>query len=268
MYFSISQQIRQHVLEMIFLAKASHIGSCFSIADILSVLYFSFLRIDPREPLHPDRDRCIVSKGHAAAAVYATLAVRGFFPVEELKTFCQPGSLLLGHLHHKVCGVELSTGSLGHGLSVGCGLALAAHRERKSYRTVVIVSDGEMNEGSIWEAALFAAHHKLSQLVCIVDYNKIQSFGSVEEVLTLASLSEKFLAFGWEVEEIDGHDHQEIERALHRKADKPLSIIAHTVKGKGVSFMENQLAWHYKNPSYEEYQKALQEVCDPLLLQR
>lgn len=262
-----SLEIRRYVLEMIFRAKASHIGSCFSIVDILNVLYFSFLKIDPLHPQDPSRDRCIVSKGHAAAAVYATLAVRGFFSVDLLQTFCESGSELLGHLNHHVPGVEFSTGSLGHGLSVGCGLALAAHRDRKESHTVVIVSDGEMNEGSIWEGVLFAAHHQLSQLTMMIDYNKIQSYGRVDAVLKLDPLHKKLEAFGWEACEVDGHDLLALKQALYLNTDKPKAIIAHTVKGKGVSFMENDLLWHYRNPSQEQYEKALQELCDPLLLQ-
>lgn len=263
-----AEQIRLHTLEMIVQAKASHIGSCFSLADLLAVLYFSVLHIDPLHPKHPERDRCIVSKGHAAACVYAALALRGFFPVKALKTFGIVGSNFLGHLSHRVPGVELSTGSLGHGLSVGCGMALAGCREQRRYHTYVLISDGELNEGSTWEGILFAGQHKLRNLTMIVDYNKIQSFGFVEDILDLKPLHEKFQAFQWDVCEIDGHHYEEIESALRKRGEKPTAVIAHTVKGKGVSFMENNLAWHYKDPSQEQYAEAVQELCDPLLSKR
>ena len=260
--YEIAQKIRLHTLEMIDAAKASHIGSCFSVVDLLAVLYFSILKIDPSNPKEMKRDRCILSKGHAAAAMYATLAERGFFPIENLKTFCGYGSFLLGHLSHEIPGVECSTGSLGHGLSIGCGMALVEKRENMGYRTFVMISDGELNEGSIWEGVLFAAHHCLSKLMLIIDYNKIQSFGNTEDIIGLEPLGKKFEAFNWDVSEIDGHDYAQIEKTLSvGGSGKPKVVIAHTVKGKGVSFMERELKWHYKNPDAMQYSQAERELC-------
>jgi transketolase len=232
--------------------------------DVLAVLYSGILRVDPSRPDWPDRDRFLLSKGHAAAAAYAVLAERGFFPVRWLETYCEDGTRLAGHItHHGVPGVDASTGSLGHGLSIGCGMALAGHREGRPYRVFVALSDGECDEGSTWEAALFAPHHGLDNLVAIVDYNKIQSFGTVKDVLDLEPLADKWKAFRWAVREIDGHDLGQIEDALARVPavpGRPTAIIAHTVKGKGVSFMENQLAWHYRSPSAGELAQALAEL--------
>jgi transketolase len=263
--------IRAHALRMIAKAKASHVGSCLSMADLLAVLYGSVLRVDPKAPRWPERDRLIVSKGHGAAILYAVLAERGFFPVADLMTYGQDGSPLTGHVSHHVPGVELSTGSLGHGLPVGCGLALArrrphAPREESITRSVmptipqtyVILSDGELDEGSNWEAILFAGHHKLDTLTALVDYNKIQSFGSVKEVLDLEPLAGKWRDFGWSVHEIDGHDHDAIHSALAAASPgKPKVILAHTIKGKGVPYMENLLAWHYKSPDAKQLADAL-----------
>lgn len=260
----LARRIRARALQMVHKGKASHIGTCMSAADIVAALYDSALRVDPARPDWPERDRFILSKGHGAAIVYAVLAETGFFPVERLDTYCEDGSALAGHLtHHGVPGVELSTGSLGHGLPVGCGMALAGKRAGASYRVFVMLSDGECDEGSVWEAALFAPHHKLDNLVAIVDYNKIQSFGSVKDVLDLEPLADKWRAFRWEVREIDGHDRTEIDEALASvpfAEGRPSAIIAHTVKGKGVSFMEGQLAWHYKTPDAEQLARALDEL--------
>ncbi len=234
-------------------------------ADLLAVLYGQVLRVDPARPDFPDRDRFILSKGHGAAIVYAALAERGFFPRERLETYCQDGSNLSGHINHRgVPGVEVSTGSLGHGLSIGCGMALAGKHDGRPYRVFVMLSDGELDEGSNWEAILFAPHQHLDNLVVIVDYNKIQSFGSVAEVLELAPLADKWRAFRWAVREIDGHDYGQIENALTMlpiEPRKPTVIIAHTVKGKGISFMEGQLSWHYKSPDPEQLQQALAELA-------
>jgi len=249
---------------MVHRAQSSHIGTSLSAADLLAVLYARVLRIDPSQPDWPDRDRFILSKGHGCAAVYAVLAERGFFPKEWLDTYYQDGSHLAGHItHYGVPGVEASTGSLGHGLSIGCGIALAGKRDGCSYRVFVLLSDGECDEGSTWEAALFAPHHRLDNLVAIVDYNKIQSFGTVKEVLDLDPLASKWQAFGWATREIDGHDFVQIENALLSvpfETGRPSCIIAHTVKGKGVSFMEGQLAWHYKAPNDEQLRQALAEL--------
>ena len=255
--------IRLHTLEMVHQANASHIGSCLSIADILAILYGQILNVDPDNPKLPERDRLILSKGHSAAILYATLAECGFFPKEWLETYCQDGSPLTGHVSHHVPGIEVSTGSLGHGLPIGCGMALAGKRDKQPYRVFVILSDGELDEGSNWEPILFAPQHQLDNLVVIVDYNKIQSFGTVKEVLNLEPLAEKWKAFRWAVREIDGHNHQQIQdtlKILPFETGKPSVIIAHTTKGKGVSFMENQLAWHYKSPNAQQLAQALAEV--------
>jgi len=262
-YKVLATQIRVHALKMVHRARSSHIGGSLSMADLLAVLYGGVLRVDPSQPGWPDRDRFILSKGHACAAIYAALAERGFFPIEWLDTFYLDGSRLSGHITYGVPGVEASTGSLGHGLSIGCGMALAGKRDEQTYRVFVLLSDGECDEGSTWEAVLFAPHHHLDNLVAIVDYNKIQSFGAVKEVLDLDPLVEKWQAFGWAVKEVDGHDFKQIENALQSvpfKSEQPSCIIAHTVKGKGVNFMENQLAWHYKHPNDEELHRALAEL--------
>ncbi len=254
----LAQTIRGHALRMIAKAKASHVGTCLSMADLLAVLYGAYLHVDARRPHWEERDRLIVSKGHGAAILYAVLAESGFFPVADLMTYGQDGSPLTGHVSHHVAGVELSTGSLGHGLPVGCGLALAAQRDVRASRTCVIVSDGELDEGSNWEAILFAGHHKLDSLTALIDYNKIQSFGSVKDVLDLEPLADKWRSFGWTLIEIDGHDHAAILAALHADhAGKPKAILAHTIKGKGVGFMEGQLAWHYKSPDAAQLAEAL-----------
>ncbi len=263
-YKTLAAQIRVHVLRMVHRARSSHVGTSFSAADLLAVLYGRVLRIDPSRPDWLDRDRFILSKGHGCAAVYAVLAERGFFPKEWLDTYYQDGSHLFGHITHRgVPGVEASTGSLGHGLPIGCGMALAGKHDGRPYRVFVLLSDGECDEGSTWEAALFAPHHKLDNLVAIVDYNKIQSFGTVKEVLDLEPLGGKWQSFGWAVREIDGHDFGQIEGALLSvpfEPTRPSCIITHTVKGKGVSFMENKLAWHYLTPSDEELRQALLEL--------
>lgn len=261
-----ARRIRGHALRMVARANASHIGSCLSAADIVAVLFASYLRVDPARPNSPQRDRFILSKGHAAAILFAALAERGFFPVADLEAYSADGSPLTGHISHHVPGVEVSTGSLGHGLPIGCGMALAAKRDRSAWRTVVLLSDGELDEGSTWEAALFAGHHRLANLLAVVDYNKIQSFGRVDEVLDLEPLCDKWRAFGWGVVEIDGHDLGAIEAALLAApfvADRPSVVVAHTVKGKGVSFMENDLAWHYKSPRPEQLEQALAELAGP-----
>lgn len=260
---TLSAIIRRHALRMVHRANASHIGTCLSMADLLAVLYACILRYRADEPQWPDRDRFILSKGHGAAILYAVLAECGFFPVAWLDDYARDGSPLLGHVSHHVPGVELSTGSLGHGLSVGCGMALAGKREGRPYRVFVLLSDGELDEGANWEAILFAPHHRLDNLVAIVDYNKIQSFGSVKEVLDLDPLADKWRAFRWAVREIDGHDYAQIEAALAAvpfEPGKPSVVIAHTVKGKGVSFMEGQLAWHYRSPNAEQLAQALREL--------
>jgi len=248
---------------MVHRVNASHIGGSLSMADLLAVLYTDVLRVRPMEPLWPERDRFILSKGHCCSIVYAALAERGFFPTAELETFGRNGSRLMAHISHKVPGVEFSTGSLGHGLPFGCGKALAAKKQGRSWRVFVMLSDGELDEGSNWEAILFAPQHRLDNLVAIVDYNKLQSLGFVSDVLDLAPLADKLRAFRWAVREINGHDHGQIRAALTTvpwEPGKPSCLIAHTVKGKGVDFMENSLPWHYKTPNATQLQAALAQL--------
>ncbi len=257
---ALALNIRQHVLRMTSVGKSSHVGSCLSVVDILAVLYGAVLRHDPADPAWPLRDRVVLSKGHAGAAMYATLAECGYFPAERLASHCANGSFLSGHVTHLgVPGVELSTGSLGHGLSVGAGMALRCVRRHASWRVFVVLSDGECDEGSVWEAAMFAGHHRLHPLTAVVDYNKLQSLGSTQETLDLEPFADKWRAFGWDVEEFDGHDHGVLHRALTAvSADgRPRCLVAHTVKGKGVPFMENSVLWHYRPPSAEELEAAL-----------
>lgn len=257
---ALARRLRAHALRMTHDARSSHIGTCLSMADILAVLYDGVLRVDPAQPRSPDRDRLVVSKGHGAAIVYAALAERGFFPVSDLSEYCRHGSPLTGHINHHVPGVDVSTGSLGHGLPIACGLALGAKRSGADWRTFVILSDGELDEGTNWEGALFAQHHRLDNLTAIVDYNRIQSFGRVEEVMELEPLADKWRAFNWNVVEADGHDHDQLHQALERvpfAAGRPTLILAHTTKGSGVPFMENDLLWHYRSPSDDELAAAL-----------
>lgn len=259
----LARRLRRHALQMTHRARTSHIGSCLSMADILAVLYGGVLRVAPAEPALADRDRLIVSKGHAAAIVYAVLAETGFFPTEALEAYCVDGGVLGGHVTRTVPGVEFSTGSLGHGLPVAAGMALAAKRAGSRARAFVILSDGEMDEGSNWEAIQFAQHFRLDNLVVVVDYNKIQSFGRVSEISELEPFADKWRAFNWGVREVDGHDHAELAAAfaaLPTVAGRPSVIVAHTVKGKGVSFMEDLIAWHYKSPNDDELVRALAEV--------
>ena len=259
-----AKNLRLTALRMVHAAKSAHAGGSLSIADLLAALYGGVLRVDSKRPDSPDRDRFILSKGHACAAFYAALAFRGFFPMEWLDTFYQNGGRLAGHATHSgVPGVEFSTGSLGHGLSVATGMALTGKRDGAPWRVFALLSDGECDEGSTWEPALFAPHHRLDNLVAIIDYNKIQSLGHTKEVLDLDPFAEKWRAFGWAGQEIDGHDMSKIIAALTTipfTQGKPSCLIAHTVKGKGVSFMEDKLLWHYRNPSTEEYQAAIIEI--------
>ena len=260
----LAKRIRIHTLNMTKWGGSSHIGSALSIADILALLYGKVLNVNPDNPTNPDRDRFILSKGHAGAAVYAALAETGFFDIKKLMTHCQDGSDLCGHVSHKgIPGVELSTGSLGHGLSVGVGMALGAKMDDKVHRVFVLLSDGECDEGSNWEAILFASHHRLDNLVAIIDYNKIQSLASVEETLSLEPFADKWQSFGWAVREVDGHDHPQLQKSLSdlpAETDRPTAVIAHTTKGKGVSFMENTVLWHYRCPNGEEFDAALKEL--------
>lgn len=257
--------IRRHGIEMTHLSHGSHIASILSVADVVAVLYNDVANISPSNIKDENRDRVILSKGHAGAAIYAALAEKGFFEREELKTHYADGSRLSGHVSHKgVPGVEFSTGSLGHGACVGAGIALNAKLDNKPYYTYAIVGDGECDEGSIWEMALFANQFKLNQLVVIVDHNKMQSLDYCENTLSLSPFAEKWKSFGWNVFDIDGHNHEQIRKALldaKQGKDKPTVIIANTIKGKGVSFMENDILWHYRFPHEgEEYDGALKEL--------
>jgi transketolase len=260
----LAYRIRRHCVLMCGRANASHIGSSLSMADLLAVLYARHLRFDPRRPDWPDRDRFILSKGHGCAALYAVLAECGYFPVEKLETFYQDGSPLAGHATHKdMPGVEVSTGSLGHGLALATGMALAAKRDGSGHRFWVMISDGECDEGSTWEAALFAPQHRLDNLVVLVDANQIQSLGRVEEVIDLEPLPEKWRAFRWGVREVDGHDLAAIEAAFAAvpfEPGRPSCVVARTVKGKGVSYMEDKLLYHYRAPRGEDLDRALAEL--------
>ncbi len=258
-----AKNIRKTILKMVFEAKASHVGGALSMADILAVLYDGVMNVDAKNPKWQDRDIFLLSKGHACTGLYSALALKNFFPFEELNNYSKNGSRLLSHTNYKVPGVELSTGSLGHALSVGCGLALSFKKKHNQRRIYCLLSDGELDEGSNWEAILFAPHHKLNNLIVIIDYNKIQSFGTVKEVLDLGSLKDKFKSFGWSVLQVDGHDHKQLITAFNAvksEKNKPFVIIADTIKGKGVDFMENELLWHYRSPSEEQYKDAIKQI--------
>jgi len=253
-------QIRGRVIEMCHAASSAHLGSSLSCIDVLTAAYWHVLRIDPKNPKDPLRDRFILSKGHAAMAIYATLAMRGYFPEEELKTYNQDNGRLAEHPPANLLpGVEAATGSLGHGLPIGIGMAVSGRIQKQAYRVYALLSDGENNEGSVWEAAMFAAAQKLENLCVVVDYNKWQATARSNETLALAPLREKWEAFGWDAHEIDGHDVATLAR-LMSNIPKPVAFIAHTVKGKGVSFMEDDNNWHYRAPTAEEVVKARQEL--------
>ena len=257
------KKIRKTSVTMVYKAHASHIGGALSMADILAVLYSDILIYDKSNPKWEKRDRCLLSKGHACASFYAVLAHAGFFPIDELDSYAQNGSSFLCHTTHHVPGVEISAGSLGHGFPIACGIALSAKIKKENFNTYVILGDGEMDEGSNWEALLFGAHHNLSNLCVIIDYNKIQSFGDTNDVLRLEPLVDKLESFNWNVINVDGHNHDELFHAFDlfkHEENKPTIIIANTIKGKGVSFMENNLAWHYKSPNEEQYKQAMEEI--------
>lgn len=261
---AIARGLRRNIIQMIFNAGSGHAGGSLSEIDILTALYFGVLKIDPQVPLWKDRDRFILSKAHACPGLYAVLAARGFFPVEELWTFRQINSRLQGHAHIKTPGVEMSSGSLGQGLSFGIGCALGARLDQRKHRTYVMLGDGECDEGQVWEAAMAAAHYSLGNLTAIVDRNRIQNDRSTDEVMQLEPLADKWIAFGWQVLEIDGHDMTQILSAFERAIDvagEPTVIIANTVKGKGVNFMENNPAFHGTAPTKEEYEKAMDELA-------
>ena len=256
--------IRRNIVEMIYTASSGHPGGALSCADLLACLYFSEMNINPENPKDENRDRFVLSKGHASSALYATLAEKGFFPKEDLKGFRNINSMLQGHPDSKkIPGVDMSTGSLGQGLSAANGMAIAGKLDNKDYRVYCLMGDGEIEEGQIWEAAMTASHYKLDNLCAIVDYNNLQIDGKITEVMNSVPIDEKFKSFGFNVINIDGHDKEEIlgafEKARTAKG-RPTAIIAKTVKGKGVSFMENQAGWHGKAPKKEEYEMALKEL--------
>lgn len=258
-----SAEIRIEILRMIHRAGSGHTGGSLSITDILVTLYYGIMNIKPEEPRWEERDRFILSKGHSVEALYCILADKGFFDKEELKTYCQFGSRLIGHPSNKVPGVEMNTGALGHGLSISVGIAKAAKMDKKNYKVFTVMGDGELEEGSNWEAAMSASHFKLDNLIGIVDRNKLQITGETEEIMSLEPLSDKWKSFGWEVIEVDGHDHEQLYSILKNtplKFGKPTLIIAHTIKGKGVSFIENKVEWHHRVPTDEELAKAIEEL--------
>ena len=256
-------KVRMGVIEGVHAAKAGHPGGSLSVADTLTYLYMHRMNVDPKNPTMPDRDRLVLSKGHTAPALYAVLAERGFFPVEELKTLRKIGSRLQGHPSMgKLPGIDMSTGSLGQGISTACGMALSGKISSDTYKVYTVLGDGEIEEGQVWEAAMFAAHYKLDNLVAVVDNNGLQIDGKISEVMSPYPIDEKFKAFGWHVICIDGHDFDQIEAAS--VLNQPTVIIQKSVKGKGVSFMENQVGWHGKAPNDEEYAIAMKELGDHL----
>lgn len=257
-------KIRMGAIESVWNAKSGHPGGALSAADILAYLYFHEMNVDPKDPKNPGRDRFVLSKGHSCPGLYAALALKGYFPWDELKKLRHIGAMLQGHPDMKgTPGIDMSTGSLGQGVSAACGMALAGKMDGKPYRVYTMLGDGEIDEGQVWEAAMFAAHHKLDNLCLILDWNGLQIDGTVEEVAGPGRLDEKFAAFGFDVQVIDGHDFDAIERAFgHAKTvgGKPSAILAKTVKGKGVSYMENVVGWHGKAPNDEQYGVAMKEL--------
>ena len=259
----LANRIRQDVVRMAHRTHASHIGAAMSVADVIAVLYGGVARVFPSEPMNPRRDRIVLSKGHAGMAVYAALAESGFFPREELNRYYLDGSVYSGHVSHKgVPGVELSTGSLGQGVCVACGMALSGKMRNEDHRVYAIIGDGENEEGSVWEMALFAAHQKLSNFTVIVDHNKMQAMGFCDKEAGMGELASKWGSFGWHVVDVaDGNDHAQLAVALGDvDVERPTVVIANTVKGKGVSFMENNLLWHYRDPQGEFYERAIREL--------
>ncbi len=259
-----ANRVRQHIIEGTFNAKSGHPGGSLSAADVITYLYFKEMKVDPSNPKWEDRDRFVLSKGHAAPALYGALAVKGFFPEDEIKNLRKPQSFLQGHPDmRKVPGVDMSTGSLGQGVSCAVGMALAGKVAGKDYRVYSVLGDGEIQEGQVWEAAMFASHKKLDNLTIFIDNNNLQIDGTMEEVNSPYPIPEKFAAFGWNTVEIDGHDFDQIEDAIAQAKsvkDKPTAVIMHTVKGKGVSFMEDQVGWHGVAPNAEQYENAMSEL--------
>jgi len=255
-----AKKLLEDVVRMTSEAKTSHVGGCLSCLDVVSVLFTKILNIDKKNPKSKKRDRFILSKGHTAAIIYSALANKGFFPRKWLSTFIENGTKLPGHIDHKVPGVEFSTGSLGHGLSVGLGMAIAMRDKNIKSNVYVLFSDGEMNTGSTWESIMFAGHHKVDNLIAIVDKNKIQSFGETKDIINLDPLDEKWSSFGWNTYDIDGHNHVEIKRSLtsaKKFTGKPSVIICNTIKGKGIKDFEGKLISHYRPPSKEQLNDIL-----------
>jgi len=255
------KNIRKSILHMVHYSKSSHVGTCLSVVEILYTLYFNVMNINANEPNKNDRDKFILSKGHGSAALYATLAEKGFFPQNYLDKFYIDGGILPGHVDMTAApGLEASAGSLGHGLSIGVGMAIANKQTNNPGRIYVVLGDGECNEGSVWEAVMLASHLKLPNITAIVDCNQLQGFGKTDEVINQKNMVERWRAFGWETYELDGHDITQLEMVFCESQTGPKVIIAHTVKGKGVSFMENRLEWHYKSPNDEQYEAAVREL--------
>ena len=255
--------IRKHIIDEVFSANSGHPGGSLSCADILTTLYFDEMRVDPKNPKDPNRDRFVLSKGHCAPALYATLALKGFFPEADLNTFRKVDSYLEGHPNMDyVPGVDMSTGSLGQGIATAVGMALAAKIDKKDYRVYSILGDGEIEEGLVWEAAMAAAHYKLNNLVAFVDYNGLQIDGNITDVMNPEPIADKFVAFGWNVIAINGHDYAAIKDALEaaKKSDKPTCVVASDIKGKGVSFMEGDYGWHVKAPNQDQRDQAISEL--------
>lgn len=260
-------KVRMGIVEAVHGAKSGHPGGSLSVADVLTYLYFERLNIDPKDPKKADRDRFVLSKGHAAPALYSVLAHRGYFETAELKNLRHIGSILQGHPDMKnIPGIDMSAGSLGQGISAACGMALSSKHFGDNFRVYTIVGDGESEEGQVWEAAMFAAAKKLNNLTAFVDINNLQIDGTIEEVNSPMPLDEKFAAFGWKVIVIDGHDFGQIEKALAEAdlSDRPTAILMNTIKGKGVSFMENQVGWHGVAPNDEQYEAAMKELAASL----
>ncbi len=256
-------ELRKDVVEMIYRAKTGHIGGDLSVMEILVDLYYKQMNVSPENFKNPDRDRFVMSKGHSVEALYSVLADRGFFPKEKLETFAQFGSEFIGHPTNKVNGIEMNTGSLGHGLAVGVGMALAAKMDKRPSRVYVVMGDGELAEGSVWEAAMAGSHYKLDNLTAFVDRNHLQISGTTEQVMNQKSQEQRWAAFGWNVISVPGNDLDAIDGAVEiakRVKDKPTVIVAHTTKGFGVSFIENQVGWHHHVPNDEEYAAALKEL--------
>lgn len=255
--------IRRRALTMVFEAQLGHPGGDMSVTDVLATLYFGVLRYDPGQPRDPGRDRFILSKGHCTGALYATLAEAGFIPFDVLTTYMQPHSMLNGHPNRNyVAGVEANTGPLGHGLPIAVGIAIAGQMDSADFRTFVVTGDGELQEGSNWEAAMTAGHRKLANLTLVIDRNRLQQGAPVAETNDLEPLADKWRAFGWEVREVDGHDHAALLEVLARdpSRQRPLCVIAHTIKGRGVSFMENQVHWHHGVLNQAQYDQAMSEL--------